>query len=128
MSDNTALNSRDEAVNYVDSMIFPLDQIADTYNLTIYINSNVMGVQFCNENNAAAEATYPAKLTVNWNSINLSSENLNSSSQYSNNSVVAENELETLPNKTQIEAQSVTEATTNEKMKWLKRTDLIFIM
>lgn len=124
LSDNTALNSRDEAVNYVDSMIFPLDQIADTYNLTIYINSNVMGVQFCNENNAAAEATYPAKLTVNWNSINLSSENLNSSSQYSNNSVVAENELETLPNKTQIEAQSVTEATTNEKNEVVEKDGL----
>lgn len=72
LSDDTALNSRDEAVHYVDSVTFPLDRISNTYSLTLYINSNVMGVQFCNENDAATEATYPATLTVDWNSISVS--------------------------------------------------------
>lgn len=72
LSDDTALNSRDEAVNYVDSVTFPLDRISDTYNLSMYINSNVMGVQFCNENSSATEATYSATLTVDWDSVSAS--------------------------------------------------------
>lgn len=69
LSDDTALNSRDEAVHYVNSITFPLDRISDTYNLTMYVNSNVMGVQFCNENSSATEATYSATLTVDWNTV-----------------------------------------------------------
>lgn len=110
LSDDKALNPRDESVNYVDSMTFPLDEISDTYNLTMYINSNVMGVQFCNANDKATEATYSATLTVDWNSLKLSSEASESSSETSNNnSVVGEDELETLPAETQ--TQPATEET-----------------
>lgn len=69
LSSDTALNARDEQVHYVESMMFPVDQISDNYNLTMYINSNVMGVQFCNKNSNATETTYSAILTVDWNSL-----------------------------------------------------------
>lgn len=63
-SDDTALNSRQEDVHYVDSMTFPIEYESSTYNLTLFVNSNVMGTQFSND-------TYPAVLTVNWESLNL---------------------------------------------------------
>jgi len=104
LSDDTALNSRDERVNYVDSMTFFLDEISDTYSLTMYINSNVMGVQFCNENDKATEATYSATLTVDWSSLKSSSTGSDSSSgSLNNNAVVGEDELETLPAETQVQ-------------------------
>lgn len=117
LSDDTALNSRDEEVNYVDSMTFPLDQIVNTYSLTMYINSNVMGVQFCNENDKATETTYSATLTVNWDSLK-SSRFSGESSKLSDKKGVGENELETLPNESQTVAQSVTEeaAKTNDNV------------
>lgn len=58
MSSDTALNSQNEAVKYVDSITFPVDSVTDTYKLTLFINSNVMGMQFD-----------PATLTVDWNSV-----------------------------------------------------------
>ncbi len=112
LSDDTALNVRDEEVNYVDSMTFPLDQITDTYSLTMYINSNVMGVQFCNENDKAAEATYSSTLTVDWSSLKSESSESGSAAQSaksSNNSLVAENELETLPDEARTTEQPTTE-------------------
>ncbi len=66
LSDDTALNPDNEEVNYVDSITFPLTYESDTYALTMYINSNVMGVQFCEENDEAESATYPATLTIYW--------------------------------------------------------------
>lgn len=66
LSSDTALNSADEAVNYVDSITYPISSREETYNLAIYINSNVMGVEFCNSNSSATEATYSATLTVDW--------------------------------------------------------------
>ena len=69
ISDDTAPNPSNDEVHYVDSITFPLDSKSDTYGLTFYINSNVMGVQFCNANDVAAAtstATYPATLTVDW--------------------------------------------------------------
>lgn len=64
MSSDTALNSQNEAVKYVDSITFPLDSVTDTYKLTLYINSNVMGMQFDS-----------ATLTLDWNSIKSTSSN-----------------------------------------------------
>ena len=64
LSSDTALNSADEEVNYVDSITLPIDTRSDTYNIALYINSNVMGVEFCNANSAATETTYSATLTV----------------------------------------------------------------
>ncbi|WP_426350280.1 hypothetical protein ACPWSR_03310 [Alloiococcus sp. CFN-8] len=62
-SSNTIANSAGEAVHYVDTMTFRLPSASDTYDLSLYINSNVMGVQF-----GGADAKYNATLTVNWDS------------------------------------------------------------
>ncbi|MCM1115452.1 MAG: hypothetical protein NC397_08155 [Clostridium sp.] len=67
MSSDTALNSQNEAVKYVESITFPVDSVADTYKLTLFINSNVMGMQFD-----------PATLTVDWNSVQATGTNSNS--------------------------------------------------
>jgi hypothetical protein len=67
LSSDTALNTASEDVFYVETITFPINYVEDTYNLAIYINSNVMGVQFCNSNDKATAATYPAVLKVDWN-------------------------------------------------------------
>lgn len=64
LSTDTALNSKDESVNYVESISFTVSSIADTYNLGMYVNSNVMGVQF----GGSDSANYAATLTVDWSS------------------------------------------------------------
>lgn len=75
-SEDTAPNPSNVEVHYVDSITFPLNFKSDSYSLTMYINSNVMGVQFCNANDSATAATYPAALTVDWDSISaVSAEN-----------------------------------------------------
>ncbi len=66
LSEDTALNTASEEVHYVDSITFPMTFESDTYNLTMYINSNVMGVQFCNENDQAESTTYASTLTIYW--------------------------------------------------------------
>lgn len=67
MSSDTAFNSQNEAVKYVNSITFPVDSVTDTYKLTLFINSNVMGMQFD-----------PATLTVDWNSVEPTGTNSNS--------------------------------------------------
>jgi hypothetical protein len=69
LSGDTALNASNEAVHYVDSISFPLTRKSGEYRLTLYINSNVMGVQFCEKNDRATATTYPAVLTVNWDTL-----------------------------------------------------------
>lgn len=64
LSSDTALNPSSEAVNYVDSMSFTVSSLSDTYNLGMYVNSNVMGVQF----GGSDSAKYQATLTVDWSS------------------------------------------------------------
>ena len=61
LSEDTAENSAGEQVPYVNSITFPAEQGQDTFYLTMYINSNVMGTQF-------ARDEYPAVLTVDWSS------------------------------------------------------------
>jgi hypothetical protein len=78
LSDDTALNSRNEEVHYVSSVTFPVDRISDSYNLTMYINSNVMGVQFSNSNDTSTGSAYPATLTVDWNSLTSNEANVTS--------------------------------------------------
>lgn len=62
-------------VHYVTSMTFPVSEETSEYNLWIYINSNVMGVQFCDgsgtsSSNHPNEATpYVGKLTIDWDSL-----------------------------------------------------------
>lgn len=60
---DTALNPKNEAVRYVESVTFSPDEITDTYQLSLYVNSNVMGTQF------GKDGGYPAKLTVDWSLI-----------------------------------------------------------
>lgn len=62
LSEDTALNSASEAVNYVETMTVPVSKVSDTYALGLYVNSNVMGVQF----GGADDAKYAASLTVDW--------------------------------------------------------------
>lgn len=62
LSEDTAPNPAGEEVHYVDSITFPIEEKADTYELTLFINSNVMGVQF-------TKGGYAATLTVNWDSV-----------------------------------------------------------
>lgn len=64
LSTDTALNSKNESVNYVESISFTVSSIADTYNLGMYVNSNVVGVQF----GGSDSANYAATLTVDWSS------------------------------------------------------------
>ena len=69
LSQDTALNASNEAVHYVDAISFPLTEKSGEYRLTLYINSNVMGVQFCEKNDKATATTYQAVLTVDWASL-----------------------------------------------------------
>lgn len=72
LSSQTALNPSSTAVNYVDSVTFPVSAAQDTYYLWLYVNSNVMGCQFgdgkgSGSSNKPGESTpYTAKLTVDW--------------------------------------------------------------
>lgn len=65
LSEDTAENAQQEQVHYVEQLIFPIDYESDTYYLTLYVNSNVMGTQFTLDG-------YPAVLTVDWSSISVS--------------------------------------------------------
>lgn len=65
-----------EDVNYVTSMTFPVSEETSEYNLWIYINSNVMGVQFCDGSGSGSSGQpntatkYVGKLTIDWSSLN----------------------------------------------------------
>ncbi|MCR5725465.1 MAG: hypothetical protein K6G80_10310 [Treponema sp.] len=62
-------------VNYVTSMTFPVSEETSEYNLWIYINSNVMGVQFCDGSGSGSSGQpntatpYVGKLTIDWSSL-----------------------------------------------------------
>lgn len=64
-----------EDVNYVTSMSFPVSKDTSEYNLWIYINSNVMGVQFCDGSGSGSSGQpntatpYVGKLTIDWNTL-----------------------------------------------------------
>ena len=55
--DNYAVNPAHQNVYYVQSVTFPVDELRATYDLTLYINSNMMGQQFI-------RGVYDAKLTL----------------------------------------------------------------
>ena len=96
LSDDTALNSKSEEVHYVTSISFPIERLKDTYELTVYVNSNVMGVQF----GTGGSDGYPATLTVDRN--RLKAENADTE-QY-----------ETLPKETKA-VQATTEVVVEDK-------------
>ena len=64
LSSDTSLDSSNTPVNYVDSITFPLSSASDTYQLGLYVNSNMMGTQF----GGSDSASYPATITVDWDS------------------------------------------------------------
>ncbi len=76
-SKNTATDSTGASVHYVDSITFPISTsgLKSAYTLYLYIESNVMGVQFCNgtgtamSNNPGKLTPYKAVLTVDWGSL-----------------------------------------------------------
>ena len=61
LSNDSCPNPTGDQINYVDSMTFTVPTIQDSYDLAVYINSQVMGVQFGGE-----AARYNSKLSVNW--------------------------------------------------------------
>lgn len=99
LSDDTALNSKSEEVHYVTSISFPIERLKDTYELTVYVNSNVMGVQF----GTSGSDGYPATLTVDRNSLKAESAGTEQTEQY-----------ETLPKETKA-VQATTEVVVEEK-------------
>ncbi|MCC8356546.1 MAG: hypothetical protein LJU34_01635 [Oscillospiraceae bacterium] len=76
-SRNTAINSSGSSVHYVDSITFPISasSLRSSYTLFLYIESNVMGVQFCDgsgsatSSNPGALTPYVARLTVDWGTL-----------------------------------------------------------
>ena len=64
LSEDTATNPAGEEVSYVDSITFPISEKTDTYYLTFYINSQVMGTQF--KVTADGSTSRAATLTVDW--------------------------------------------------------------
>lgn len=62
LSNDTAENAQKEQVHYVDSVSFPIRYESDTYKLSLFVNSNVMGTQFTADG-------YAATLTVDWTSV-----------------------------------------------------------
>lgn len=64
LSEDTAQNAQKEQVHYVASVSFPVEHESETYNLSLFVNSNVMGTQFTMDG-------YPAVLTVDWSSVSL---------------------------------------------------------
>ena len=62
LSDDTAENAKQEQVHYVESITFPLISESETYGLSLFINSNVMGTQFSADK-------YPATITVDWDGL-----------------------------------------------------------
>lgn len=100
LSDDTAPNPKNEEVNYVESMTFPVESIKDTYELTLYVNSNVMGVQF----GSGGSSSYPATLTVDWDNIKISVASAEDS------------RLETLPSETK-NVEPTTEVVIQEETK-----------
>lgn len=96
LSDDTALNSKSEEVHYVTSISFPIERLKDTYELTVYVNSNVMGVQF----GTGGSDGYPATLTVDRNSLKAES--------------AGTEQYETLPKETKA-VQATTEVVVEDK-------------
>ncbi len=62
LADDTAENAQKERVHYVDSISFPIEYESDKYELSLFVNSNVMGTQFTKDG-------YAATLSVDWSSI-----------------------------------------------------------
>jgi hypothetical protein len=71
LSEDTAPDPMETAVHYVESVTIPVDELKGEYRLSLYIDSNVMGVQFCEASSITdgGNANYPAILMLNLESI-----------------------------------------------------------
>ncbi len=69
-----------EEVFVVDGMKIPVSKDVSEYILWVYVNSNIMGVQFCDGNgdafsqNPGKATEHVAKLTINWDTLKITSE------------------------------------------------------
>lgn len=68
-SSQTAQSATEGTVNYIDYITFPLSYDSDTYNLTLFLDSQVMGLQFTDPNTQATASTYSAIVIIDWDSL-----------------------------------------------------------
>lgn len=103
LSNDTVENAQGEQVRYVSSMTFPIEYESDEYELSVFVNSNVMGSQFTYEG-------YKATLSVDWSGVS-----------DSDDSRVEETTTEAVEKETDVETAEETEADseTAEKMEGL---------
>jgi hypothetical protein len=72
LSEDTIANSKGEEVNYVTEITFPVSVNTSDYTLYLYVNSNIMGCQFCDGSGSAGSNTpdaltpYKASLNIDW--------------------------------------------------------------
>jgi hypothetical protein len=72
LSEDTIANSKGEEVNYVTEITFPVSANTSDYTLYLYVNSNIMGCQFCDGSGSAGSNTpdaltpYKASLNIDW--------------------------------------------------------------
>ncbi len=75
VSSKTATNPDGDEVNYIDSMTFPVSVGTEIVDLWVYVNSNVMGLQFCDgsgtlgSNNPGLYSQYEGYISLDWNAI-----------------------------------------------------------
>lgn len=74
LSTDTAQNPQQEQVHYVTSLTFPIREEQETYQLSLFVNSNVMGCQLGDGSGSGSSNTpgvatkHTAKLTIDWES------------------------------------------------------------
>ncbi|MGI5077208.1 InlB B-repeat-containing protein [Treponema maltophilum] len=75
--EDKAIDPKNEKVHYVNSMSFPVSKEASVYHLWVYVNSEIMGVQFCdganidngNPNEPNKSTKYVGKITIDWSTL-----------------------------------------------------------
>jgi hypothetical protein len=74
LSEDTVANKNGEEVNYVTEITFPVSEDTSDYSLYLYVNSNIMGCQFCDGSGTAGSNTpdastpYKASFSIDWDS------------------------------------------------------------
>ena len=79
---NSNLGTKASYANYVTQMSFPVTKDVSEYTLYLYVNSNIMGVQFCDgtgtstSNHPDETTPYKATLTLDWDTLASSSDTI----------------------------------------------------
>lgn len=82
---NKKSNGSTEETSYISSLTFPVEVGTEEYNLWYYLDSNVMGCQFCDGSGTAGSNTpdtatkYKAVLTLDWDSVETGNDNTGNS-------------------------------------------------